>query len=175
MPQRGFTLLELLVTLVVLSIVLTMGIPSLQAQIERTRTLTLAQNLQAAMQATRHRAISRNGRATLRPLGASWENGWELFDDLNHNAERDPGETLVLSHRIDNEGVSIAGNDKVDRYISYVGTGESRHATGSPKGGFLAGTITLCSESAAANYKLGLARMGRVRREKIDAEDCEEG
>lgn len=172
MPQRGFTLLELLVTLIVLSILLGVGLPRLQAQIEQTRTLTLTQHLQQAMQAARHRAISRNGRATLRPLG-SWENGWELFDDTNHNAERDAGERLVLSHRIDSEGVSIEGNDKVDRYISYVGTGESRHATGTPRGGFLAGTITICGESEAANYKLVLARMGRVRREAIEADECE--
>ncbi|WP_347331149.1 GspH/FimT family protein [Marinimicrobium locisalis] len=172
MPQRGLTLLELLLTLVVLSVLLSVGLPSLQAQIERTRTLTLTQNLQTAMQATRQRAISRNGRATLRPLG-SWESGWELFDDANHNAQRDPGETLVFSHQVDSDGVSIKGNDRVDHYISYVGTGESRHATGTPRGGFLAGTITLCSDSSGAHYKLVLARMGRVRREAIEADECE--
>lgn len=172
MPQRGFTLLELLVTLIVLSVLLGVGLPRLQAQIEQTRTLTLTQNLQQAMQAARHRAISRNGRATLRPLG-SWQNGWELFDDLNHNAERDPGETLVFSHTVGSKGVEIVGNAWVDDYISYIGTGESRHATGLPKGGFLAGTITVCSDSETANYKLVLARMGRVRRETIDPDECQ--
>ncbi|WP_281167780.1 GspH/FimT family pseudopilin [Marinimicrobium agarilyticum] len=156
----------------VLSLILTVGLPSLQAQIERTRTLTLTQNLQEAMQATRHRAVSHNGRATLAALG-SWENGWQLFDDDNHNGRRDSSETLVFSHRVESHGVSIEGNDWVKRYISYVGTGESRHAGGSPLGGFLAGTITVCSENRGSNhYKLVLSRMGRVRRAEIDASEC---
>lgn len=172
MPQRGLTLLELLVTLVILSLLLSIGLPSLQAQIERTRTLTLTRSLQEAIQATRHRAVGRNGRATLAALG-SWENGWELFDDANHNGERDAGETLVLSHRVESESVSIEGNDRMDEYISYVGTGESRHASGTPLGGFLAGTITICSHNANRHYKLVLARMGRVRRAEIEADECE--
>ncbi len=171
MPQRGLTLLELLITLVILSLLLTVALPGFQRQIAETRTLTLTQNLQEAIAATRHRAISRNGRATLRALG-SWDQGWELFDDLNHNGTRDPEEPLVISHSAEGEGLSISGNHWVEHYVSYIGTGESRHASGTPRGGFQAGTITVCSASGETGYKLVLARMGRVRRAPTEASDC---
>ncbi len=171
MPQRGFTLLELLITLVILTLLLSVGLPQLQSQVEDNRTLTMTQSLQEALAATRHRAISRNGRATLRALG-SWEQGWELFDDLNHNGSRDPGEPLVISHNAQGDGLSISGNRWVADYVSYIGTGESRHASGTPRGGFQAGAITVCSASGETGYKLVLARMGRVRRAAATPSDC---
>lgn len=170
MPQRGLTLLELLITLVILSLILTVALPSFQSQIQDVRTRTLTQSLYEAIQATRTRAVSRNGRATLRALG-SWDQGWELFDDLNHNGVRDPGEPLVMQHRIKSGPINVTGNGPVKRYISYIGTGESRYATGTPRGGFQAGTIKVCQEGAGG-YKLVLARMGRVRKRAIDEAKC---
>lgn len=174
MPQRGFTLLELLITLIILSLLVAWGIPSLQSQIRQTQTRTATLSLYEAIQTTRVRAVTRNGRATLRARG-SWDQGWELFDDLNHNGERDPGEELILEHQTPESDIHIRGNSKVSRYISYIGTGESRHATGTPRGGFQAGTITICPESGNEGYKLVLARMGRVRQQVIDAEECFSG
>lgn len=171
MPQRGFTLLELLITLVICTLILSIGLPGLQRHIDRTRTLTFTHSLQDAIQTTRHRAVAHNGRATLRALG-SWEQGWELFDDQNHNGVRDDGERALLSHAPEAEGLSAFGNQWVKDYISYVGTGESRHASGTPRGGFQAGSITICSPSLPQGYKLVLARMGRVRREVVEASEC---
>ena len=171
MPQRGLTLLELLITLVILSLLLSIGLPSFQRQIDQSRAHTATQSLMSALQATRHRAIARNGRATLRAQGG-WENGWELFDDLNHNGVRDEGEPIILSHALDGRSVLIEGNQPVSSYVSYVGSGQSRHASGTPRGGFQAGTITICTSDGAEGYKLVLARMGRVRREPIGADSC---
>ncbi len=173
MPQRGLTLLELLITLVILSLLLTIGLPGFQRQIQETRTLTMTQTLQDAVQMARQRAVSRNGRVSLRPLG-DWERGWELFDDENHNGVRDDGEHIVLTHRLppDLGGLTISGNQPMNRAISYIGTGESRHASGTPLGGFQAGRLTICSPDGSFGYELVLARMGRMRRQMVDAEKC---
>lgn len=173
MPQRGLTLLELLITLIILSLLLTIGLPGFQRQIEETRTLTMTQTLQDAIQLARQRAVSRNGRVTLRPLG-DWERGWELFDDENHNGVRDDGEHIVLTHQLppDLGGLSISSNSKLRRAVSYVGTGESRHPSGSVLGGFQAGRLTICSPDRSQGYELVLSRMGRMRRQPVGPEAC---
>lgn len=173
MPQRGLTLFELLVTLVILSLLLGFALPGFERQIENHRTAALTEELLTAIHTTRTRAISRNRRATLATLGDGWHEGWELFDDANHNGERDAGETLVLRHRPEHPEVEASGNTPVRNYISYVGTGESRFATGTPRGGFQAGTLTICPEEKARGYRLVLARMGRLRQEEVAAATCD--
>jgi len=169
MTQRGLTLLELLISLVILSLILALAIPSFQSQTQQIRTKTTALSLYEAIQATRTRAVSTNGRATLRARG-DWSRGWELFDDLNHNGVRDAGEPLILEHGMEGTDIHISGNGPVASYVSYLGTGESRYANGNPRGGFQAGTITICAETGG--YQLVLARMGRLRKQAIGPEDC---
>ncbi len=60
--QKGFTLLELIVTLAVVAIVLTMGIPSFQALIRDNRLIALTNEFIGAMHLTRSEAIKRNHR-----------------------------------------------------------------------------------------------------------------
>lgn len=171
MSQRGLTLLDLLISLVVLSLVLALAVPSFQTYISaaqaKTRTLSLYETLQTA----RTRAVSHNQRATLRALG-DWSRGWVLFDDLNHNGQPDPTERLVAEHRFSGTGITIKGNRPLKNYVSFVGTGESRFASGSPGGGFQAGRLTLCSQNSNKGYQLVLARMGRVRIQKAQPGDC---
>lgn len=169
MTQRGLTLLELLISLVILSLILAFAIPGFQSQVQHVRTKTLTLSLYEAIQATRTRAVSTNGRATLSARG-DWSQGWELFDDLNHNGARDPGEPLILDHSIESADIRISGNGPVANYVSYLGTGESRYASGTPRGGFQAGTITVCAREGG--FQLVLARMGRLRKQAIGPEEC---
>jgi len=171
MSQRGLTLLDLLITLVVLSLVLTVAVPSFQAYISATRAKTRTLNLYEALQTTRTRAVGHNHRATLRALG-DWSRGWVLFDDLNHNGQPDPNERLVAEHRFSGTEITIKGNRPLKNYVSFVGTGESRFASGSPGGGFQAGRLTLCSQDTHEGYQLVLARMGRVRIQEAQPGDC---
>ena len=77
MPARGFTLFELLVTLLILVLLLTIGVPSLSHQIQNTRTQAALQDLLQSVQHARTLAVSQNQRATLVHKG-SWGDGWEL-------------------------------------------------------------------------------------------------
>lgn len=175
LPQTGLTLLELLITLIIVSIILAFALPGFDRQVQQTRAKTTANELYQALQAARARAVSINGRATLRAKG-DWNQGWMLFDDLNHNGVRDPGEAVLLEHRTETPTLQVSGNQPVQRYVSFVGTGESRYATGSPGGAFQAGTLTICPRnSELGGYQLVLSRMGRVRTQAIEAEDCAQG
>ena len=171
MSQRGLTLLELLIALVVISLILTLAVPSFTSQISALKTKTRAASLYEALQLTRTRAISRNQRATLRSLG-DWSRGWVLFDDQNHNGLQDSGETVLTEHRFEGSEVNIEGNRPLKDYVSYIGSGESRFASGRPGGGFQAGRLTVCAQDASRGYQLVLARMGRVRIQRAQPGDC---
>jgi type IV fimbrial biogenesis protein FimT len=60
MLSRGFTLLELLITVAVLGIVLMVGLPSLATWIQNTQIRTSAEGMQAGLQLARAEALRRN-------------------------------------------------------------------------------------------------------------------
>ena len=65
--EGGFTLLELLVTLLLLGIVAVMGLPSFQALGERTAQASEINRLQSAFSLARNTAISQRRQVTLCP------------------------------------------------------------------------------------------------------------
>ncbi len=59
--ERGFSLIELTVTMAVIGLMAMIGLPSMQEWLERYRVRTAAQEIAAAMQLQRMRAVSQNG------------------------------------------------------------------------------------------------------------------
>lgn len=169
MHEQGLTLLELLITLAILAILLTVALPGFSSIIQNNRLAADTEELRSAIQLARATAVSRNQRVTLRNLG-SWESGWEVFVDDNNNGVRDNGEPL-LSSSGPLEQLDITPNTPVRDYISFIGTGESRRV-GSALGSFQAGTILVCAAGGSSGFSLVLARSGRVRIGKLSADDC---
>ncbi|MDP5208464.1 GspH/FimT family protein [Microbulbifer sp. 2205BS26-8] len=169
MTRQGFTLLELLITLTVLSVLLMMGLPSFTQWVHSIRLDTATEALSASVQLARSSAVMRNQRVTMRNLG-NWASGWEVFVDLDNDGARGGGEPLLLSRGVQT-GIRVIANRPVRDYISFVGTGESRLA-GAPLGGFQAGTLHVCAQDGEAGYALILAPGGRMRMEKASAAHC---
>jgi len=63
--QRGYSLIELSVVLVLLGLVVAVGMPAMQDWLERYRVRTATQSLAADMQLQRMRAVSRNRRFSI--------------------------------------------------------------------------------------------------------------
>ncbi|MBN8430338.1 GspH/FimT family pseudopilin [Microbulbifer salipaludis] len=170
MNARGLTLVELLITLSILGILLAIGLPSFQQQLESNRTRTAADSLLQAIKLTRNKAVVTNQRATLRKRG-DWQSGWEIFHDRDFDGERDPGEDPIATGE-PLTGVTIRANGPLANYVSFIGTGESRFAGTASSGGFQAGSFTICPANGGSGYRLVLARSGRVRVDTITAADC---
>jgi type IV fimbrial biogenesis protein FimT len=82
----GFTLMELLVTIAIASILLSVAIPSFTPTIASNRLTTYANELVTALNLARSEAIKRNQPVTIRHNGntsGAWESGWTVFTDLN--------------------------------------------------------------------------------------------
>jgi len=171
MRSFGFTLVELLTTLSISAILVAVGLPNFFKQIQKSRVETAMLSLQESLQFTRISAVSTNKRATIASL-VMWEEGWEVFIDLNNNGSREPNED-VLKQGEKLNGIRISATGPVENYVSYIGTGEGEKANGRTGGAFQAGTFTICPETKGGGYKLTLARGGRVRKDEITERECE--
>ncbi|HNB01701.1 MAG TPA: GspH/FimT family pseudopilin, partial [Nitrosomonas sp.] len=97
---RGVTLIELLVTLSVLSILLTIGVPSFNQFSTSSRLNSYSNTLFSHMALARSEAIKRNSRVVVCKSSdglsctnsGNWSQGWVVFVDLDNNANISGGE-----------------------------------------------------------------------------------
>lgn len=76
----GFTLVELLVTILVAGILASMAAPSFTGIIASQRTKSVASDLHNTLVGARSEATKRNLSITVAPVGGSaWENGWQIY------------------------------------------------------------------------------------------------
>jgi type IV fimbrial biogenesis protein FimT len=176
--QRGFTLVELLVSLSVGSILMTLTVPAMNGMLNTQKAISATSALFAGLNLARSEAIKRNARAVLcktangvtcTPSGG-WEQGWILFHDLNNNAVLDAGEEIVLQQGPASPGIRLRGNLPIANYVSYTPIGRAKLISGA----FQAGTFTLCVESSAGTdvRQIVLSGTGRARSQKGTANDC---
>ncbi|RMG31173.1 MAG: prepilin-type N-terminal cleavage/methylation domain-containing protein [Gammaproteobacteria bacterium] len=99
--QRGFTLVELLVTVSIAAILLATGLPAMQDFIKDSRITTAANALVTATQLARTAAVQYAANATLcissnhrTCSGTRWTEGWMVWVDKNRNGALDRGEAL---------------------------------------------------------------------------------
>lgn len=172
MLSRGYTLIELLFTLSILVITLTIGIPSLSKQIEKAQTKNATQKLRDAIEHARSLAVFQNTRSVLIANNQKWEKGWVLFSDANSNGIQDADE-ITIEFGDELKQVRIKASTPMNAYISFIGTGESRQIGRINGGGFMSGNIKVCPHNSGEGYKLVLARGGRTRVQPLSISACQ--
>lgn len=173
MNSQGFTLFELMISITILLIILTIGLPSFNKQVSQSRTKTATLSLLNAIETTRSTAVFRNKRTVLLAKEKKWHLGWTLFVDENNSGILDGDEEIFAENGKLQGALSIPKSEKsaINTYVSFIGTGEGRQI-GKGKGGFLSGTIQICPEQKGEGYSLILSRGGRTRVAKLTAEEC---
>ena len=87
----GFTLVELMITLFIVGILLTVGVPSLKTLMQGNQLVAASNELVSALHIARSEAIKLNSRVSICESSngskctttGNWENGWIVFVDAN--------------------------------------------------------------------------------------------
>ena len=138
--QSGFTLYELLITLMIVGVVLLLGLPNLAGFTQNSRMTSTANDLHAAFYLARTEAArgktniticaSANSMDVAANCGGTWDQGFIVFVDEDGDLSRAGAtETVVRAHPPARFGVNLAiANDST--YFSYAGTGLGRGDVG---------------------------------------------
>ena len=133
----GFTLIELMVTITMISIVLMLGVPSFQSSIRNSVLTASINEFIAALNFARGEAIKRGVNVTVRRTSApcpstsssvGYEGGWQVFTDVNgHGCNDSSSDQVLRTHASLNTGFTLWGNNSVVNYISYQPDGTSQN------------------------------------------------
>jgi type IV fimbrial biogenesis protein FimT len=148
----GYTLIELMTMLAVVSILVTVGLPLMNVFFESNRMISNTNDLVAGLNIARSEAIKQQMRVTLCQSSNTtsctgtnqWEDGWIVFQDPNGNATVDAGERILrLNAGADGQQVTIRSNDVNNLIVSSV-TFTSRGLPKALNGGSQSGTFRIC-------------------------------
>ena len=73
---RGFTLIELVITILIVAVLMTIAIPSFNNTIRQNRFTTQINELVTALNFARSEAIKRGKSVTVTPNAGGWTSGW---------------------------------------------------------------------------------------------------
>ena len=171
--NNGFTLIELVVTLVVVAILITIGIPSFEDFIKSNNIRANANTLLTDLHLARSEAVKRNGPVRICKsanmiactTNGGWEQGWIIFPDKNKNKIVDNGEPIIRSNGPTKGYLTIRGNALVKDSLLFESTGIPVSTSGK---------IVICDDrtadfgSAPANSKekirvIVISQSGRLR------------
>jgi len=156
--QKGFTLIELMITLIVLSIALTIAVPNFVTWIKNNRIDAATRNLTGVFQLARSEAISRQTVITVNS-GGDWSDGLTIYTDTSptgntlYNAAED---SLIKSLDYSMDGITPASNDG-NNFISFTSTGLLNEGLGNQR------LIALCDDRGTDEGTLiTLSTLGRA-------------
>ena len=96
---RGFTLIDILITMSIIAIVSSFAVPGMQSIVDKNRMATVSNEFVGSLQLARSEAIKRGaGRLIMRRNSTEWESGWQVFVDYNNNAVMDNNGDCTGSH-----------------------------------------------------------------------------
>lgn len=136
--ETGFTIIELLVTVVVVGILAALAMPSFQDLVRKRNATTVAETFVSDMRFARSESLKRttpvtvcqsSNSATCSAVAGAWVTGWITFIDFNGNGAVDMDDTLLRVQTSPAGIVSIQNNLASDRrFFTYQANGIARAA-----------------------------------------------
>ena len=165
---KGFTFLELIITIAIVAILMAIAIPSFQSMISSTRIYSQTRTLFNTLVMTRSRAITSGHRTILCPTidgeqcnnDNKWSHQLIIFEDRNRDGKRNPKTEPVIYTAEAAEQLNIYSGS------SYTSTGARRKVAYHPMGHAYGSaiTITVCDKRGATEpYLIVVSNFGRPR------------
>lgn len=155
--QRGFTLIELMISIVIMGILFAVLFPSFRDSNERGSVNAKRKEIRAAMSQARNIATDRRVTVTVCSSsnqtscdGTAWKNGWIVWADMNGNGTLDSGEILSVRQAF-NDPTTMTGTT-----VYFDKSGASVTSTGTAAAD---AEFKLCPKSARASYAHGIVVM----------------
>lgn len=183
---HGFTLIELMVTFVLLAVMLTLAAPSFITFQRNAQLTSVANSLVAALSAARAEAMKRQLRTFViagdgSAASTNWASGWTVYVDVNSNATAssllpDSGTDAVVSRQdAMPSGVSVTSSsfgDGTGVYVMFNGSGFPRYTDNS-----FPSDMSIELSNGTESRRVILSGNGRVRVCKPPPADtsCAEG
>jgi type IV fimbrial biogenesis protein FimT len=130
--QPGFTLIELMVTLLVAAILLGVAIPSFVDLSVRNRVVTATNDFISTVNLARSEAIRRGITITICGTddgtgcdADAWSSGWIVFVDTDGNGDLDGGEQIIRVHGGLGTNYTLAADDAFATSVSYGADGSA--------------------------------------------------
>lgn len=161
--EQGFTLVELLFTLAIVTIALSVATPSFTELLRNQRARTATHELRQAIDFTRESAVHSGRPISIVAISGNWANGWEVMVDADNTGTRSEHKPLLASHATLN-GVRVLADSTSSRYLHFTPRGNGIQ----PNGAFHSGTLTVCGEGSS-HYRIVINKAGRIREEVGDA------
>ena len=134
---QGFTLIEMLITIAIAGILLSLGVPSYESAINSNRLTAQGSELISTLILARSEAVKRGEFITVcksntaGTCGGNWEDGWIVFVDLNNSGSINAGEEILLENQgFDNPLYTLRGNANVANRITFSAQGQSLASIG---------------------------------------------
>ena len=151
---KGFTLTELLMVLIIISVTLAIGLPNFQSLIISSRLTSSANAMVSALQLARFEALKQQKNVVIANKNGQWANGWIVFiDEKMQNNQLDDGESVLVSFDALHSSLVVKIPTSYKNYVYYNKYGRINDN----------GTFSFCSSSVLDDFRsVVIALTGRV-------------
>jgi type IV fimbrial biogenesis protein FimT len=125
-PSRGFTLIELMISVAMLAVLLSLAAPSFARMLASNRMATQTNEFTAALNLARLEAVRRGHSVAIRADGGdlTFQGGWKVFTDVNDDGTQPGTITATDGTVIRESGGALTGNTTIKR-VTRGGTAPS--------------------------------------------------